>query len=134
MKNNTYKPLTKAELTLIKEKKPNETFRVLLTTSEADTKVLKAKSVDIDPKDPAIKLLADRMYATVQDEASKELELLLHKSVSIVMPFGCSVLTKMANLLSLLLIQKSRGIRILYVMDAKVVYLFQIFSEKYIEA
>ena len=40
MKNNTYKPLTKAELTLIKEKKPNETFRVLLTTSEADTKVL----------------------------------------------------------------------------------------------
>ena len=71
MKNNTYKPLTKAELTLIKEKKPNETFRVLLTTSEADTKVLKAKSVDIDPKDPAIKLLADRMYATVQDEASK---------------------------------------------------------------
>ena len=71
MKNNTYKPLTKAELTLIKEKKPNETFRVLLTTSEADTKVLKAKSVDIDPKDPSIKLLADRMYATVQDEASK---------------------------------------------------------------
>ncbi len=71
MKNNTYKPLTKAELTLIKEKKPNETFRVLLTTSEADTKVLKAKSVDIDPKDSSIKLLADRMYATVQDEASK---------------------------------------------------------------
>lgn len=71
MNNKTYKPLSKVEISLVKEKKSYETFRVLLTTSEADLKVLKAQSIDIDPKDPNIKLLADRMYATVQDEASK---------------------------------------------------------------
>lgn len=71
MKNKTYKPLTGAEVTLVKEKKSYETFRVLLTTSDEDLNVLKAQSIDIDPKDPNIKLLADRMYATVQDEASK---------------------------------------------------------------
>ncbi|MFV0149015.1 peptide deformylase [Empedobacter falsenii] len=71
MKNKTYKPLTGAEVTLVKEKKSYETFRVLLTTSDEDLTVLKAQSIDIDPKDPNIKLLADRMYATVQDEASK---------------------------------------------------------------
>ncbi len=71
MKNNSYKPLTKSETSLIKEKKSYETFRVLLTTSDADTKILKAKSTDIDPTDPLTKLLADRMFATVQDEASK---------------------------------------------------------------
>lgn len=71
MNNKTYKPLSKAEISLVKEKKSYDTFRVLLTTSEADLKILKAQSIDIDPKDPNIKLLADRMYATVQDEASK---------------------------------------------------------------
>lgn len=71
MNHNTYKPLSKAEASLVNEKKSYETFRVLLTTSKADLKVLKAQSIDIDPKDPNIKLLADRMYATVQDEASK---------------------------------------------------------------
>ncbi|WP_282628222.1 peptide deformylase [Empedobacter sedimenti] len=71
MKNTTYKPLSKSEIALVKEKKSHDIFRVLLTTSEADTKILKAQSIDIDPKDPLIKLLADRMYATVQDEASK---------------------------------------------------------------
>lgn len=71
MNHKAYKPLSKAEVSLVKEKKSYETFRVLLTTSNADLKVLKAKSIDIDPKDPNIKLLADRMYATVQDEASK---------------------------------------------------------------
>ena len=71
MKNIVYTPLTKTETTLIKEKKSYDPFRVLLTTSDADTKILKSISIDIDPKDPLIKLLADRMYATVQDEASK---------------------------------------------------------------
>jgi peptide deformylase len=71
IKNMAYKPLTKTEIKLIQEKKSHDPFRVLLTTSESDTKILKAKSIDIDPKDPAIQLLADRMYATVQDEASK---------------------------------------------------------------
>lgn len=71
MNHNTYKPLSKIEASLVNEKKSYETFSVLLTTSKADLKVLKAQSIDIDPKDPNIKLLADRMYATVQDEASK---------------------------------------------------------------
>ncbi|GEM50460.1 peptide deformylase [Empedobacter brevis] len=71
MKNKIYKPLSKSEVSLIKQKKAYEPFRVLLTTAEADLKILKSQSIDIDPKDPAIKLLADRMYATVQDEASK---------------------------------------------------------------
>ncbi len=69
--NSTYQPLTKNELQLIKEKKADEPFRVLLTTSKDDLKILKAHSKDLDPKDPAIQLLADRMYATVQDEASR---------------------------------------------------------------
>lgn len=71
MKNKVYKPLTKQEMNLINDKKSYEPFRVLLTTSDQDLKVLKAQSIDIDPKDPQTKLLADRMYATVQDEASK---------------------------------------------------------------
>lgn len=68
---DTYKPLSAKETKLIKEKNALDPFRVLLTTSEKDTKILKSISEDIDPKDPSIKLLADRMYATVQDEASK---------------------------------------------------------------
>ena len=60
MKNIVYTPLTKAETTLIKEKNSYDPFRVLLTTSDADTKILKSISIDIDPKDPLIKLLADR--------------------------------------------------------------------------
>lgn len=71
MKNKIYKPLSKSEVSLIKQKKAYEPFRVLLTTAEADLKILKSQSIDIDPKDPGIKLLADRMYATVQDEVSK---------------------------------------------------------------
>ncbi|WP_313578341.1 peptide deformylase [Chishuiella sp.] len=68
---NTYKPLSVKETKLINEKNALDPFRVLLTTSKRDTKILKSISEDIDPKDPSIKLLADRMYATVQDEASK---------------------------------------------------------------
>lgn len=71
MNNTDYKALSKTEINLIQNKKSYEPFRVLLTTSEKDTKILRKKSIDIDPKDPLIKLLADRMYATVQDEASK---------------------------------------------------------------
>lgn len=71
MNNMTYKPLSKTEINLIEGKKSYEPFRVLLTTSEKDTKILRNKSIDIDPKAPSTKLLADRMYATVQNEASK---------------------------------------------------------------
>lgn len=66
-----FEKLTKEELNLLQSKSIRTPLRVLLTTSAADTKVLRAISKDLDPKDPMIQLLADRMYATVQDEASK---------------------------------------------------------------
>ncbi len=66
-----YDDLTKEEQALIKQKSKITPMRVLLTTSANDTQVLRAMSKDINPNDPLIKLLADRMYATVQDEASK---------------------------------------------------------------
>jgi peptide deformylase len=69
--SNHYDELTKDEISLIKQKSKLTPMRVLLTTSEDDTKVLRAVSKDINPNDPLIQLLADRMYATVQDEASK---------------------------------------------------------------
>lgn len=69
--NAAYEKLTKEEINLIKAKSAQTPMRVLLTTSSADTKVLQSISKDIDPKDPMIKLLADRMFATVQDEKSK---------------------------------------------------------------
>ena len=69
--NFNYEKLTKEEQSLINQKSKLTPMRVLLTTSDNDTKVLQAISKDIDPKDPMTKLLADRMYATVQDELSK---------------------------------------------------------------
>ena len=69
--NFNYEKFTKEEQSLINQKSKIMPMRVLLTTSDEDTKVLRTASKDIDPKDPMIKLLAERMYATVQDEASK---------------------------------------------------------------
>lgn len=69
--NSTYEQFSKDEIKLITSKSAQTPMRVLLTSSTADTKVLRAVSKDLDPKDPMIKLLADRMYATVQDEMSK---------------------------------------------------------------
>lgn len=69
--NSAYEKLSKEEINLIKSKTAQTPMRVLLTTSSSDTKILRAISKDIDPKDPMIKLLSDRMYATVQDELSK---------------------------------------------------------------
>lgn len=66
-----YEKLTKEEIGLIKSKSNHTPMRVYMTTSVADTKILKAISKDLDPKDPYTKVLADRMYATVQDELSK---------------------------------------------------------------
>lgn len=68
---STYEKLTKDELKLIQAKSAQTPMRVLLTTSSSDTKILKSISKDLDPKDPYLPLLADRMYATVQDELSK---------------------------------------------------------------
>jgi len=69
--NTAYDKFSKEEIKLIQSKPSQVPMRVLLTTSAADTKVLREISKDIDPKDPMTKLLADRMYATVQDELSK---------------------------------------------------------------
>ena len=66
-----YEKLTKEEVKLIQSKSVQTPMRVLLTTSSADTKVLKSISKDLDPSDPMVRVLADRMYATVQDELSK---------------------------------------------------------------
>jgi len=68
---NTYEDFTKEELKLINNKSSITPMRVLLTTSKNDKKVLKSISKDLNPTDPTTKLLAQRMYATVQDEASK---------------------------------------------------------------
>lgn len=66
-----YELLNKSEIDLLKSKSSKHPLRVYLTTSNSDSLVLRKISKDLDPKDPFINLLADRMYATVQDEASK---------------------------------------------------------------
>jgi len=66
-----YELLNKSEIELIQSKSAKQPMRVLLTTSKSDSIVLRKISKDLDPKDPQLKLLAERMYATVQDEASK---------------------------------------------------------------
>lgn len=64
-------PFTKSELALINQKSQLNKFRVLLTTSQDDFKILRTKSTDLDPKDSSVKKLADRMLATVLDEESR---------------------------------------------------------------
>lgn len=71
-KNMTnYQHLSKNELALINQKSNDTKFRVLQTTDAADLKILRAKSIDIYPKDESTRKLAERMFATVQDEESK---------------------------------------------------------------
>ncbi|ADX68444.1 peptide deformylase [Weeksella virosa] len=65
------KPFTKNELTLINEKNHLHKFRVLLTTSRDDFRILRTKSIDLDPTDSSVKKLADRMLATVLDEETR---------------------------------------------------------------
>jgi peptide deformylase len=55
------------ERTLITSGKSTDLMRVLQVTDSADLKVLKAVSINIDPKDKSLPLLIDRMYATVND-------------------------------------------------------------------
>ena len=69
--NLNLETFTEEEKALIQSKSKLNPMRVLLTTNDEDIKVLRSKSKDIDPKDPLTKLLSERMYATVQDEASK---------------------------------------------------------------
>ncbi|MCL7988686.1 peptide deformylase [Sphingobacterium sp. lm-10] len=45
------------------------TMHVYLVTNDKELAVLSSVSEDIDPKDPLLQILTDRMLATVQDEA-----------------------------------------------------------------
>ncbi len=70
---NAQKPqsFSKEELGLIKDASATVPMRVLLTTSEQDEVILRTKSIEINPQDKAIKLLKERLLATVNDEATK---------------------------------------------------------------
>lgn len=60
-----------AERELIRSGMPQEPMRVLLTTSEQDAALLRAKVAQINPLDPDIVHLSKRMLATVNDEKTK---------------------------------------------------------------
>ena len=59
------------EINIVAGKAATVPLRVLLTTSESDTAILRAVSVDVTPNDPNLQLLADRMLATVNDVQSR---------------------------------------------------------------
>lgn len=61
---------TEAERSLITSGPKGSLMRVLQVTDAADSKVLKAPSVDVSLKDELIPVLIDRMLATVNDPAS----------------------------------------------------------------
>ena len=62
------KKIGKEDVVLIKSGKSTEPMRVLQITNPKDLKILKDVSRPVDAKDPNLKLLAERMLATVKDE------------------------------------------------------------------
>ena len=62
------KKIGKEDVVLIKSGKSTEPMRVLQVTNPKDLKILKDVSRPVDAKDPNLKLLAERMLATVKDE------------------------------------------------------------------
>ena len=62
------KKIGKEDVVLIKSGKSTEPMRVLQITNPKDLKVLKDVSHPVDAKDPNLRLLAERMLATVKDE------------------------------------------------------------------
>ena len=62
------KKIGKEDVVLIKSGKSTEPMRVLQITNPKDFKILKDVSRPVDAKDPNLKLLAERMLATVKDE------------------------------------------------------------------
>lgn len=64
----TYIPISATENTLIQSGDKSEPLRVLQTSDEQDLIVLRAKNLEVDPKDSVLKMLIDRMYQTVTDE------------------------------------------------------------------
>ena len=62
------KKIGKEDIVLIKSGKSSEPMRVLQITNPKDLKILKDVSRPVDAKDPNLRLLAERMLATVKDE------------------------------------------------------------------
>ena len=62
------KKIGKEDVVLIKSGKSTEPMRVLQVTNPKDLKILKDVSRPVDAKDPNLRLLAERMLATVKDE------------------------------------------------------------------
>jgi peptide deformylase len=64
---------SKPEAALILAGESHHPMRVLLTTSQSDSLLLRAKSRSVvpDPDDEILRRLADRMYATVSDSLSR---------------------------------------------------------------
>ena len=60
--------IVKEDVVLIKSGKSTEPMRVLQITNPKDLKILKDVSRPVDAKDPNLRLLAERMLATVKDE------------------------------------------------------------------
>jgi peptide deformylase len=63
--------MTNEEKALINSGKANESFRVLLTTSEKDSLILrkKAKAINFEKDAPDLKLLVERMKITLEKQA-----------------------------------------------------------------
>lgn len=65
----TAERFNEAERSVILSGDTSTALHVYLTTNEAEQILLKSVSRDIDPKDPLLPILAQRMLATVQDSA-----------------------------------------------------------------
>ena len=62
------KKIGKEDIVLIKSGKSSEPMRVLQVTNPEDLKILKDDSHPVDAKDPNLRLLSERMLATVKAE------------------------------------------------------------------
>lgn len=65
---DSYKILTEKELALLSEGTSQLPLRVLQTTDEIDNQILHQVCTPVEPRDPNLKLLISRLYATVRDE------------------------------------------------------------------
>jgi peptide deformylase len=70
--NQTAQPFTALQRTMIMEAEASKPMRVFKITSKTDSLLLRKNSelVNVDPKDPTLQRLVDRMYATVRDSMS----------------------------------------------------------------
>lgn len=68
----TSAPFNKQQRDMIMDAEAETPMRVFKITSKTDSLLLRknSESVNVDPKDPTLKRLVDRMYATVRDSMS----------------------------------------------------------------